>query len=99
MVPTSPIARGHALAVWDPRDPHLSPQTTIFTAEMSPLSLAAFQEASGPVILSQNCQMTLFFSHSTSLVVRGHASAIWDPGDHNQSPQTTKFTPEASQPP
>ena len=43
--PTSPVARGHALAIWDPGDPHWSPQTTIFTPETNPLSLAAFQES------------------------------------------------------
>ena len=38
------IARVHLFTMWDPGDPHPSPQTTIFTPETSPFSLAAFQE-------------------------------------------------------
>ena len=40
--------------------------------------------------------MHLFFSQPTSPMARGHVSAIWDPGDPHQSPQTTIFTPETS---
>ena len=29
--PTSHVARGHVSAIWDPGDPHRSPQTTIST--------------------------------------------------------------------
>ena len=42
--PTSPVARSHVSAVWDPGDPHRSPQTTIFTPKTSLFSLAAFQK-------------------------------------------------------
>ena len=38
------MARGHVSAIWNPGDPHQSPQTTIFTPETIPFSLAAFQE-------------------------------------------------------
>ena len=36
--PTSPVARGHVSAIWDPGNPYPSPQTTIFTPETSPFS-------------------------------------------------------------
>ena len=38
------MAGGHVLAIWDPGDPHWSPQTTIFTPKISLFSLATFQE-------------------------------------------------------
>ena len=42
--PTSPVARGHVLAILDPGDPRKSTQTTICTPKTSLFSLAAFLE-------------------------------------------------------
>ena len=61
-----------------------------------PVVLSRFPRRLGPVTVSGNCQMQLFFSHPTPPMVRGHASAIWDPGDPHWSPQTTIFTPKTS---
>ena len=33
--PTLPVAKGHVVVIWDPGDPHQSPQTTKFTPETS----------------------------------------------------------------
>ena len=94
--PTSPVVRGHVLAIRDPRDPNWSSQTKIFTPKTSPFSLAPFQEGRDQSYSFKIPISTVYFSKTASPKARGQVSASWDPRDPHQSPQTTIFTPETS---
>ena len=59
---------------------------TMFTPKKKPVILGPFLKEERPVILSQNCQMHLFFSQPPSPMTRGHVLAIWDPADPHWSP-------------
>ena len=90
--PTSPVARGHVSAIWDPGYPHQSPQTTIITPKTSPLSLVVSKRVrtSNTLWKLPNAPFLL----STHLTCgKGQCVGHLGPWRSNRSPQTTKFTP------
>ena len=88
--------KGPCIGHLGPCGPPSEPPKDKIYPQKEPFVFSRFPRGLGPVILSGNCQMQLFFSQPTSHVARGHVLAIWDPGDPHRIPQTTKFTPETS---
>ena len=76
--PTSPVAKGHVLAIWESGAPHQSTKKTVFNPKICPFSLATFQEGEDQYYSLKVAIWSIFISCPTSTVAWGHVLTIWD---------------------
>ena len=94
---TSSIPWGRRSASWDPGGPHQTPQTAIHTPKAAQFSSSTFNIGKDPSSCPKIANDTHLFSQPTSSMPWGRRSAIWDPGDPYQTPQTAIHSLKATQ--
>ena len=94
--PTSSMPWGRRSAIWDPGDPHQTPQTAIHTTKATQFSLSTFNVGKDPFSRPKIANDNHLFSQPTSSMPGECRLAIWDPKGPHQTPQTAIHTPKAT---